>query len=129
METHAQEPLPPQAVVLQMAMSALISQALGVAAKLGIADVLNDGPKTAAEIAVATGTHERSIYRILRSLASTGVFTEIAERKFQNTPLSEVIRSNVPGSMRNMVAFLAGEHAGYVTGSTLSLNGGQYMAG
>ena len=90
-----------------MAMSAMVSQALGVVAKLGIADVLNDGPKTAAEIALATGAHERSIYRILRTLASTGVFTEIAERKFQNTPLSEVIRSNVPGSMRNMAAFMA----------------------
>lgn len=106
METHAQPALPPQAVILQMAMSAMISQALGVAAKLGIADVLSDGPKTAAEIAVATGTHERSIYRILRALASTGVFSEIGEKTFQNTPLSEVIRADVPGSMQSMIAFL-----------------------
>ena len=107
METHAQEPPPPQAVVLQMAMSAMISQALGVAAKLGIADVLNDGPKTAAEIAVVTGTHERSIYRILRTLASTGVFSETGEKQFRNTALSDVLRSDVPGSMKNMAAFMA----------------------
>ena len=106
MEQHTQTSPPPQAVILQMAMSAMISQALGVAAKLGIADVLNDGPKTAAEIALATGTHEGSIYRILRALASTGVFSEIAERTFQNTPLSEVIRADVPGSMQSMIAFL-----------------------
>ena len=107
METHAQEPPHPQAVVLQMAMSAMISQALGVAAKLGIADVLNDGPKTAAEIAVVTGTHERSIYRILRTLASTGVFSETGEKQFRNTALSDVLRSDVPGSMKNMAAFMA----------------------
>ncbi len=106
MEQHTQTSPPPQAVILQMAMSAMISQALGVAAKLGIADVLNDGPKTANEIALATASHERSIYRILRALASTGVFSEISEKTFQNTPLSEVIRADVPGSMQSMIAFL-----------------------
>src|SRR2546421_771507 len=88
-------------------MSAMVSQAIGVAAKLNIADVLSDGPKTSAEIAAATGTHEPSIYRILRSLASTGVFREEENRGFVNTPLSEVLRTNVAGSMRNAAAFMA----------------------
>jgi hypothetical protein len=110
METHPQRTdqaaAPPQAVILQMAMSAMVSQALGVAARLGIPDVLKDGAKSTAEIALATGTHERSIYRILRALASTGVFSEITEKRFQNTPLSEVLRADVPGSMQSMIAFL-----------------------
>src|SRR5947208_16693646 len=104
----AEQPAPPpQAIMLQMAMSAMVSQALGVAAKLNIADVLSNGPKTTAEIAAATDSHEPSIYRILRSLASTGVFAETGDRKFVNTPLSEVLRSDVAGTMRNAAAFMA----------------------
>ena len=52
------------------------SQAIYVAAKLGIADLLVDGPRTADQLAQDTGTHARSLYRLLRALASVGVFSE-----------------------------------------------------
>src|SRR4051812_2765567 len=90
---------PPQVTLVGMAMGAMIGEALGVAAELGIADLLNDGARSSADLAQAAGAHEPSLYRILRSLASVGVFSETAERAFENTPLSEALRSDVPGSM------------------------------
>lgn len=94
-------------MILQMAMGPLISHALGVVARLGIPDHLAEGAKHVDEIASATGTHAQSLYRILRTLAATGVFAETSHRTFVNTPVSEVLRSNVPGSMRNMMIFMA----------------------
>src|SRR5829696_4853781 len=56
---------PPEAVLTQMAFGALLTQALYVAAKLGVADLLAAGPRPVSELAEATGTHERSLYRVL----------------------------------------------------------------
>ncbi len=77
------------------------SQAVGVAAKLAIADRLDGGPKTVKALAGETGVHEESLHRLLRGLASFGVFAETAERTFALTPLGGTLRSNVPGSMRD----------------------------
>ena len=77
------------------------SQAVGVAAKLAIADRLGDGPKKVATLAGETGMHEAALYRLLRSLASFGVFAETAPRTFGLTPLAGTLLSNVPGSMRD----------------------------
>ena len=99
--------VPPQAIILQMAMGPLVSQALGVAARLGIPDLLAAGEKHVDDIAAETGTHPPSIYRILRTLASTGVFAETSPKSFINTPVSEALRSDVPGSMRNIMIFMA----------------------
>jgi hypothetical protein len=98
---------PPQAVIMHMAMGAMITPALGVAAKLGIADLLNDGPKSIDEIAAATETHAPSIYRILRTLASGGVFRETENRTFENTDRSDVLRGGVPGSLKYAVIFMS----------------------
>src|SRR5687768_5479536 len=87
---------PPQAIIMQLAMGAMVTQAIGVAAKLGVADVLADGEKHIDEIASAANAHSPSLYRILRSLASLGVFTETRPRAFANTPLSETLRSDIP---------------------------------
>ena len=102
-----QSHIPPQAIILQMAMGPLVSQALGVAARLGIPDPLAAGEKHVDDIAAETGTHAPSIYRILRTLASTGVFAETSPKSFINTPVSEALRSDVPGSMRNIMIFMA----------------------
>lgn len=92
--------LPPEAVVTQMIFGKWVSMALSVAAKLRLADALADGPKSMAELAASTGTHAPSLFRVLRALASVGVFAEEPDGRFRQTPLSEVLRSNVPGSMR-----------------------------
>ncbi len=77
------------------------SQAVGVAARLGLADRLGDGPKTVAALARETAVHEGALFRLLRGLASFGVFVESAPRTFALTPLADTLRSNVPGSMRD----------------------------
>jgi len=79
-----------------------------VAAKLGIADLLVSGPRTAADLAQATRTHAPSLYRLLRALASLGVFAEDSEGRFALTPLAECLRSDLPGS-QNALAVMSGE--------------------
>ena len=100
---------PPAAVLTQMAFGALLTQALYVAARLGIADLLAKGPRPVAELAVETETHERSLYRVLRSLAGAGVFAEVAPQTFGLTPLAEPLRADAPGSLRNGLIFMGEE--------------------
>jgi len=98
--------MPPEAFLTNIAFGALMTQALYVAAKIGVADLLKDGAKTVAELAAATETGEDALYRILRSLASAGIFTETASKTFANTPYSEPLRSDVAGSFRNGAIFM-----------------------
>ncbi len=98
-----QPPMPPQAVLAQMAMSFIVSQAMSVAAKLYIADHLKDGAKTVAELAEITQTKVPSLYRLMRALSSAGVFQKDADERFSNTPLSEFLRSDHPESLRGLV--------------------------
>ncbi|MEU5264155.1 methyltransferase [Amycolatopsis sp. NPDC021455] len=97
--------LPESAQILLMATGKWVAQALYVAAKLGVADLVADGPRTPAELAAATGTHARSLHRILRAIASVGVFAEDTEGRYGQTPLSECLRDDVPGSLRQAVIF------------------------
>jgi hypothetical protein len=110
METQIQpaerpEP-PPQATIMQLSMGAMVTQAIYVAAKLGIADILADGEKPIDQISQDAGAHSLSLYRIMRTLSSLGIFNETQSRTFSNTPLSEVLRTDVPGSMRNSMIFM-----------------------
>src|SRR4051794_31611088 len=77
-----------------------VSQAIYVAATLGIADLLEDGPRSVDELAGATDTHAPTLYRLLRALASVGVFTEEPEGRFGSTPLAEYLRTDAPDSLR-----------------------------
>ena len=81
------------------------SQAVCVAAELGIADILKDGPRSAREIAKAVDASEDAVYRLLRALASLGLFSSLPERCFALTPLGRYIRSDVPGSLRGFARF------------------------
>jgi hypothetical protein len=84
----------------QMINGYWISQAIYAAAKFGIADRLRDGPKTAAELAAATSTIPDALYRLLRALASVGIFAEGESGRFSLTPLAEPLCSDVDGSKR-----------------------------
>lgn len=86
------------------------TQCLYVAAKLGIADLLITGPRTAEELAVVTSTHAPSLYRLLRGLASLGVFAEVEGKKFTLTPLAECLRSDSPSSQRALAIMSGEEH-------------------
>jgi hypothetical protein len=74
-------------------------------AKLGIPDLLKDGPLTSDELAEATGSHPRTLYRLLRAVSSAGVLFESEDRTFSITPLGETLRKDVPGSLRGLTIF------------------------
>src|SRR5499427_7048995 len=102
---------PPQFAMLQLITGFWVSRAIYVAAKLGLADLVKDSPKTADELARLTGTHSPSLYRALRALASVGVFTDDGQGRFAQTPLSETLRSDTPGSLRALaIVELGQEH-------------------
>lgn len=109
MPTQAQlQPIndvPPQMALMQMMTGYWVSQSIYVTAKLGIADLLKDGSKTSDQLAEATGTHAPSLYRLLRALASVGVFIEDEKGRFTLTPIAAALRTD-PGSARAMVLHL-----------------------
>lgn len=92
--------LSPRDTLLRMTNAFQVSQAIHVAATLGIADLLEDGPRSADELAETTGTHAPTLYRLLRALASVGVFTEDDDDRFALTPLAEYLRTDSPDSLR-----------------------------
>ena len=77
--------LSPRDALWRMTNSYQVSQAINAAATLGIADLLVDGPKSTDELANATRAHAPSLYRLLRALASVGVFAERADGSFVST--------------------------------------------
>jgi hypothetical protein len=94
--------------MLQMIWGIHVSRAVHVVAKLGVADLLADGPASSQELARATGTHHRSLYRILRLLGALGVFDEVEPGSFGLTVLGDRLRSDAPASMRSWATFLVG---------------------
>jgi hypothetical protein len=92
----------------QMITGYWISQAIYAAAKFGIADHLKNGPKTVGDLAAATSTNPDAMYRLLRALASIGIFTEGESRLFSLTPLAEPLQSDIAGSKRAL-ALMSGD--------------------
>lgn len=81
-------------------------QALYVVAKLGVPDLLRDGPKTSEELARRAHAHPRSLFRVLRSLAALGFFTQDTSNRFGLTPKTEPLLTDAPNSFRPMLIFL-----------------------
>jgi O-methyltransferase domain/Dimerisation domain len=90
----------PAVVLRQLSTGFWISQAIAVAADLGIADHLQHGAKTCAELAPAVGVHAGALYRLLRAIASVGVFAEDDQGRFTLTPLAALLLTGGPGSWR-----------------------------
>jgi len=86
-----------------------VTQAIYVAAKLGIPDLLATGPLSCEHLAARTRTHERSLHRVLRALASIGIFSEVTPTHFANTPLSNLLRTDRLDSMRALAMLYAEE--------------------
>jgi SAM-dependent methyltransferase len=97
--------------LLHLAGGFHVARALYVAAKLGVADLLADGPKSSAELATATGTHRASLERVLRLLTCAGVFSQDDEQRFGLTPTSMPLQSNAADSLRDVILFQLGEEA------------------
>jgi hypothetical protein len=100
------QPAEAAATMLQMLNAFLSVQAVHVAAALGIADRLADGPRSVDELTDATGAHHVSLYRLLRMLAGVGVFREEADGRFALTPLGGSLRSEGPDSVRDWALFV-----------------------
>jgi len=84
----------PRLALLGLINGFQITQAIHVAAALGVANHLNDGPRSAGELAALTKSHPDSLYRLLRALAAVGVFREDEGRKFALTPMGDCLRTD-----------------------------------
>jgi hypothetical protein len=103
----AVSPLP--ATLVQLMTGYWVSQSLYVAAKLGIADLLANGPQTVEQLAAGTQAHAASLRRVLRALASVGIFTETSPGAYSLTPLAALLRTGTPDSMRALAIMYAEE--------------------
>jgi hypothetical protein len=96
--------------VFRMATAYWASQAIYVAAKLGIADVLGEGSKSGDEIASATGTNSKSLARLTKALVALGVLAVDDDNRFWLTGIGSPLQSAVPGSMRSIILTFGEEH-------------------
>jgi SAM-dependent methyltransferase len=101
--------LSPHEHVIELGWGYLYSAALVAVAELGVADRLVAGPLHPAALAEALGVHVQPLHRTLRLLATVGVFVEGEDGRFGLTPAADVLRTEVPGSMRDAVRMLAHE--------------------
>ncbi len=93
--------------IFQIATGYILSAALYAAVSLRIADQLADGPRTTADLARASGADEDALYRVLRLLASAGVFEEREPRVFANNAASSTMRKGVSGSTYDMTLWMS----------------------
>ncbi|MGI5119474.1 methyltransferase [Marinactinospora thermotolerans] len=97
---------PPAVRMYEMLYSSLVSQLLVAVADIGLADELTAGRRPVRELAAATGAHPGALYRVMRALASTGVFAEVEPEVFEHTPLSRTLCSDEQGSMRDVARYV-----------------------
>jgi hypothetical protein len=96
----------PAQQVRQMVNGYQVSQALHVAAVLGISDLLASGPRDVADLAEATSTHAPTLARLLRALESIGVYASDDEGRYTSTELGDQLRRDVQGSIGGWAAFV-----------------------
>jgi hypothetical protein len=133
---------PAAAGLMPLIMGFVASRMVFVAAELRIADLLAKGPKTSEVLAAETGTHAPSLHRMLRALASFGVFEEVESGRFSLTTLGDQLRAGVTGSLRNFALMFANERSWRCAGEmmhsirtgeptmqlTTGMSGFQYLA-
>lgn len=109
--TARQEDAPgplPGMTLYHLAIGHFVSHALDLAARLRLADLLADGPRDADDLARATETNAAALARVMRLLATAGVFEVLGDGKFRLTEVGQMLRSDVPGSMRALVMLFTG---------------------
>ncbi|MFJ8871791.1 methyltransferase [Streptomyces sp. NPDC102473] len=92
--------------LLELAMGSMVTQAIYAAAELRIAEELEDGPLTPAQIAERVDADPESVYRLLRLLASYSVFAEQKDGRFKLTPMADALRADAPMSMRDIAVLM-----------------------
>lgn len=96
---------PPPAIFLNARNTVILHQTLYAVARLGVADLLQEESRSAADLAAELKVNEDALYRILRLVASQGVFEEAAHRSFRNNATSNYLRSDFPNSVRALLIF------------------------
>src|ERR1700753_176580 len=99
-QMRAASGIPPHVQLIQMGVAIWQARAVYAAAELGIADLLSEGPRTVGDIARETGTHLRSLSRLMRALASCGIVEETQPGWFATTTLGDALRESAPGAAR-----------------------------
>src|SRR6476620_10062954 len=94
-------------VLFQMVIGKWITQALGTVVELGVPDQLAKGARLCSRIARDAGVSEDGLYRLLRALASVGLFAESANRQFRRTAMGQLLRSTHPESLAGFARFTA----------------------
>lgn len=95
----------PETDLFQMVIGKWISQALATVVEIGVPDLLSTGARRCSDLARKTGTSEDGLYRLLRALASVGVFAEGAGRRFTLRPMGQLLRSDHPRSVAGYARF------------------------
>jgi len=109
MGADADDDASPAQKLLTMTLGIVQTQLLNVAAQLNLADRLKDGPKSAAELAEATGMDPAAFARLMASLAHIGVFAETARGRFSCTPMGALLQTDALHSMRDVALTYGGE--------------------
>lgn len=97
-------------ILMQMLTGFWVSQAICSIARMGVADQLKSGPQSIATLANRLNAHEENLFRVMRALASLGIFQETADRTFALTPIASLLRSDAPDSMRPIAMMLSEEN-------------------
>jgi len=103
-----QTELPPPMVFMQLLFGKQLTYSLSGVARLGVADHMDKTARPIEELATKVGAHAPSLYRVMRLLASLGVFKEGPARHFALTPVGELLKTDAPASLRSM-AMMFGE--------------------
>jgi hypothetical protein len=98
----------PATALIRLANGYQVSQAVHVAAVLRIADSVGAAPVAPADIAAKAGVDAAALYRLMRALATVGIFEEGDDRRFVATPMSDLLRGDQPRSLRGWPAFVGG---------------------
>lgn len=103
--------------IMSMVFGFMVSQAISVIARLGIADLLQEGSRSAADLAEATHSHPHSLYRVMRALASKGIFHEHEDKTFSLTPMGNLLKKNPLDGIGGFSAFFCSDWHWPVWGS------------
>ena len=94
--------LPTHVQLMQFILGKWISKPIYVAAELGIADMLSDGPESIETLAKKSESHAPTLYRVMRALAAVGIFSETPNKCFELTPMAECLKAGVMRSIALM---------------------------
>ena len=98
--------LPPQALLMQSLFGVMVTKSVSAVAALGVPDALGGGPLYYVDLAEAVGANQRALHRVMRMLSGAGIFAETRSGTYSLTPVSELLCSDVPGSLRHLAVMI-----------------------